>query len=259
MPLIDPVRLHTLLGPATGRFDVDSTELCDSTNSELLRRADQGAPSGTVLVADRQSAGRGRRGRQWIAEPEDALMFSLLWRFEGSATRLAGLSLAVGVAVAQALETLGIKGVALKWPNDVLLGQGKLAGILVELSSDRRGTLTVIGIGLNLAAPRTPLPQAAAGLSDATPQIPERHALLAQLLIALAAVFDRFAQGGFAALQSAWQSRHAWQGRPVSVLLDGEREACGICLGADEDGALLVDTGEGPQRFLSGDLSLRPA
>lgn len=259
MSLIDPAHLQTLLGPVTGRFDVDSVELCDSTNSELLRRAESGAPSGSVLVADRQTAGRGRRGRRWFATPDSALMFSLLWRFPGQAGRLAGLSLAIGVAVAQALEALGVRDVGLKWPNDVLLGDGKLAGILVELSAERRDTLAVIGIGLNLAAPDEPLPQAASGLADALTVIPDRHVVLAQLLIALASVLDRFANGGFAALQGAWQGRHAWQGKPVRILLDGQREICGGCLGADEDGALLIETSAGTERFLSGDLSLRPA
>ena len=259
MSLIDPAHLQTLLGPVTGRFDVDSLVLCGSTNSELLRRAESGAPSGSVLVADRQTAGRGRRGRQWFATPDSALMFSLLWRFPGQAGRLAGLSLAIGVAVAQALEALGVRDVGLKWPNDVLLGDGKLAGILVELSAERRDTLAVIGIGLNLTVPDEPLPQAASGLADVLAVIPDRHVVLAQLLIALASVLDRFANGGFAALQGAWQGRHAWQGKPVRVLLDDRREICGRCLGADEDGALLIETSAGTERFLSGDLSLRPA
>lgn len=257
MPLIDPSHLQSLLGLAAGRFDVDSVELCDSTNSELMRRAAQGAPSGSTLVADQQSAGRGRRGRDWYSSQEDSLTFSLLWRFDGAASRLSGLSLAVGVAVAQALEGLGVVGVGLKWPNDVLLNNGKLAGILVELCSERRGTLAVIGIGLNLRRPAIELPQATSGLAEALDPLPDRHRVLAELLIALATALDRFAHAGFADLQTAWQSRHAWQGQPVRVLLDGTNETCGRCLGADSDGALLLETEAGVQRILSGDLSLR--
>lgn len=261
MPLIDPARLKPLLGTLAGRFDVDSLDACDSTSSELLRRAERGAPSGTVLVADVQTAGRGRRGRTWLSAPADSLTFSLLWRFSGPATQLAGLSLAVGVAVAQALEGLGARRVRLKWPNDVLLARegdfAKLAGILVELSTDRRGTQAVIGIGLNLQAPSGDLPQPAAGLVEDLVALPDRHDLLACLLAALAEVLDRFASGGFAALQSAWQQRHAWQNQPVRLLQDGELEGEGICLGADSDGALLVETPVCIKRFLAGDLSLR--
>lgn len=263
MPLIDPTRIKPLLGPLAGRFDVDSLDECDSTSSELARRAASGAPAGTVIVADRQSAGRGRRGRSWLSSPESSLTFSLLWRFAGPATRLSGLSLAVGVALAEALEGLGATQVRLKWPNDVLLQQGdgfgKLAGVLIELSSDRRGTQAVIGIGLNLQAPEGELLMPAAGLADDLAPLPERHPLLASLLAALAAVLDRFEAGGFAAVQSDWQRRNAWQDRPVRVIEDGMVEAEGICLGADSDGALLIETPVCLKRILSGDVSLRPA
>lgn len=261
MSLIDPTRLNPLLGNAAGRFDVDALAETDSTNSEVMRRAEAGAPSGLVVVADEQSAGRGRRGRTWLSAPADSLTFSLLWRFTGPATQLAGLSLAIGVAISDALESLGAKGVSLKWPNDILCSQGdgyaKLAGVLVELSSDSRGTVAVIGIGLNLQAPTGEMLMPAAGLSELLESLPERHALFAALLIALAKVLDRFATGGFAALQADWQHRHAWQDKPVCVLEDGKVQLEGVCRGADTDGALLVNTASGQQRLLAGDVSLR--
>ena len=102
--LIEPARLRTLLGAAAGRFDVDSLAECESTNTELLARAERGAPSGSVLVADRQTAGRGSRGRTWLASPEASLTFSLLWRFDGGLERMSGLSLAVGLAVVEAVK-----------------------------------------------------------------------------------------------------------------------------------------------------------
>ncbi len=263
MPLIELPLLKERLGPLAGRFDVDALDDCDSTSSELMRRADRGAPSGTVVVADRQSAGRGRRGRSWLSTPEASLTLSLLWRFPGNATRLAGLSLAVGVGLVRALEGLGAAGVRLKWPNDVLLetaaGHAKLAGILIELSSDRRGTQAVIGIGLNLAPPAGELEQPAAGLSQALAAAPERHAVLAAVLRELAALLDVFAVDGFAGLKTEWQSRHAWQGAAVQILGDGEAPRAGTCLGADDDGALLLDTPAGVERVFSGDVSLRRA
>lgn len=263
MPLLDPALLKSRLGPLAGRFDVDALAECDSTSSELMRRAERGAPAGSVVVADRQSAGRGRRGRQWLSAPEASLTFSLLWRFAVPPARLAGLSLAVGVALARALESLGAREVCLKWPNDVLLRRGedyaKLAGILVELVSDRRGVQAVIGIGINLAAPPHDLPQPVAGLDQAMPGQPERHQVLAAVLAALAGVFDAFAVDAFAGIKNEWQQRHAWQDAAVQLLDEGSAPLGGYCRGVDDDGALLLETVHGVQRIFSGDVSLRRA
>lgn len=269
--LIDPARLRLLLGSDGRRFDVDSLAECASTNTELLARAESGAPSGSVLVADRQTAGRGSRGRTWLASPEASLTFSLLWRFDGGLERMSGLSLAAGLAVVQALEACGASGVQLKWPNDILHDGAKLGGILVELHNEERddaysetkSAMAVIGIGLNLTLPESivgtdgfALPPAA--LSRAVSTLPERHHLFAQLLISLARVFDHFNDAGFVALREPWQRRHAWQDLPVRLLRDGAVLKEGVCLGADDDGALLVRTEEGVERCLSGDLSIRP-
>lgn len=264
MTLIDPQCMQARLASLAGRFDIDALAECDSTNSELMRRADRGAPSGAVLVADRQQAGRGRRGRQWASSPESSLTFSVLWRFALPPTALAGLSLAVGVALAQALQNLGAHGVGLKWPNDVLLqtaadDYAKLAGVLVELSSDRRGTQAVIGIGLNLRPPAEVLPQPAAALSQAAGHEFDRHDVLAAILVALAGVLDRFAAEGFAGLKEAWQRHHAWQGAPVRLLDEGGEVMAGRCLGVHDDGSLLLETAAGVQRIYSGDVSLRHA
>ncbi|MCL2524860.1 MAG: biotin--[acetyl-CoA-carboxylase] ligase [Betaproteobacteria bacterium] len=265
MPLIDPALLKARLGELAGRFDVDALDVCDSTSSELLRRADAGAPAGTVIVADRQEAGRGRRGRVWLSSPEGSLTFSLLWRFAGPPARLGGLSLAVGLALAQALEAEGARGIGLKWPNDLLLatpaGHAKLAGVLIELTGNRRGCQAIIGIGINLRPPPAALPDALAqppaGLDQAGLAAIDRHALLAAILRQLAAVLDIFAGEGFAALRADWQRRHIWQDRPVQVLDAGETPLTGRCLGADADGALLLQTAAGQQRIHSGDVSLR--
>ncbi|MCE1239952.1 MAG: biotin--[acetyl-CoA-carboxylase] ligase [Azonexaceae bacterium] len=261
MTLLDPVRLKAALGALAVRFDVDALDRCASTNDEIARRAAANAPSGTVVVADRQSAGRGRRGRHWLSAPESSLTFSMLWRFGGSPSALSGLSLAVGVALARALDRLGARGVHLKWPNDVLWqndGQAaKLAGILIELSSDRRATQVIIGIGLNLAPPVGDLGQPVAGLEQ-TGAVVERHQVLAAILAALHEVLAIFAVDGFATLKNEWQTLNAWQDRPVVVLGD-TTEISGICRGADDDGALLVDTDAGLRRVLAGDLSLRGA
>ncbi len=267
MALLDPVLLKARLGDLAGRFDVDALEECDSTNSELMRRAEAGAPAGTVLVADRQSAGRGRRGRSWLSAAEASLTFSLLWRFPGPLARLSGLSLVVGAGLAGALENIGAQGICLKWPNDVLLRDGvgddkhyaKMAGILVELSTDRRGTQAIIGIGLNLLPPTGELPQPVAGLSQAMNTVPDRHVVLAAILRELHRVLEIAAVDGFLGLKPEWQQRHAWQGDPVDILGEAGLPLTGRCLGADDDGALLLETATGIERIFSGDVSVRPA
>ncbi len=262
MALIDPILLKARLGALAGHFGVDALDECDSTSSELMRRADGGAPAGTVIVADRQSAGRGRRGRSWLSSPEGSLTFSLLWRFPGDLSRLSGLSLAIGLGLAKALEKLGAQGVRLKWPNDVLLQSGgdfaKLAGILIELSSDRRGAQAIIGIGLNLDVPTGDLPQPAAGLNQCCART-ERHEVLAAILGSLAGVLDVFTAEGFVGLRDEWQSYHAWQDQQVQILGNGVEPLPGRCLGVDGDGSLLLETASGVERIFSGDVSLRPA
>lgn len=267
MALLDPVLLKARLGDLAGRFDVDALDECDSTNSELMRRAEAGAPAGTVLVADRQSAGRGRRGRSWLSAPEASLTFSLLWRFPCPLARLSGLSLVVGAGLACALENIGAQGICLKWPNDVLLCDdtddgkhyAKMAGILVELSTDRRGTQAIIGVGLNLLPPTGELPQPAAGLSQAMNAVPDRHVVLAAILRELHRVLEIAAVDGFLGLKPEWQQRHAWQGDQVEILGEAGLPLTGRCLGADDDGALLLETATGIERIFSGDVSVRPA
>ena len=261
--LIDAAQLKALLGPAGDRFTIVALAACLSTNSSLLDKARDGsARSGTLLIADRQTNGRGRMGRQWASSAEGSLTFSLLWRFSVPPSRLSGLSLAVGLAVARGLESCGAAGVGLKWPNDILLDGGKVGGILIELESVAEAMLAVIGIGINLQLPAGETgdflsPPAALAQTVRPP--PGRHVVLAQVMLALADVLDRFAESGFAGLRDDWQSRHAWQERPVRLLNGGVPERQGVCLGADADGALLLRTAQGVERCFSGDVSLRRA
>lgn len=184
-------------------FDVDLLAVCDSSNTRLLARAEAGAPSGTVIVARQQTAGRGRRGRHWISSADDSLTFSLLWRFP-PAVALEGLSLAVGLALARALEQMGGTGLTLKWPNDVLFEGRKLAGILIELSSthargSERRLAAIIGIGLNLRLPLDPaglLDQPVAAWAQALPAATDPNPLLACLLAELHRQFDGIRRAG---------------------------------------------------------------
>ena len=247
------------LGATSTRFDVDWLAECNSTNTVLLERAANGAPSGSVLVADNQTAGRGRRGRHWLSSPDCSLTFSLLWRLP-PAVRSTGLSLAVGLAVAQALEYLGIRGTGLKWPNDIWLHGRKLGGVLIEVAFDNNGLGLIIGIGLNLRHDpdwQDQLDQASAALSDDGAQFP-REVVLAAILHQLASTLDRFNQEGFSTLRAGWCARNALLGLPVRVSSENG-EHTGICGDVAADGSLILHAACGAHLLISGgDVSLSP-
>lgn len=254
-PHLDLAALSFALGDAACRFDADLLPSCDSSNAVLLARAEAGAPTGTVVIAETQTAGRGRRGRAWLSAPGDSLTFSLLWRF-APGTSPAGLSLAVGLAVASALEKVGAGKTALKWPNDLLREHKKLGGILVELVPGTTHA-AVIGIGLNLHLPAA-MPADLREQSAALEVSVDPNRLLAALLLELRATLDTFAQHGFAALRRVWQARHAFENAPVRLLSDFAPPREGICRGVAVDGALLFEADGQVERILSGEISLRP-
>jgi len=228
-----------------------------STNADLLARASTLAAP-LLLIAEHQSAGRGRAGRSWLSSPEGSLTFSLAWRFDGGPQALLGLPLAVGVALADTLGTLG-QQVHLKWPNDVLKDGDKLAGILIETqSAPGGGTWTVIGIGLNLLMPdemEAQLGRSAAGMPWLARM--DRDALMAALLDGLADCLREFTARGFAAFSARWNLRHAWQGETVVLLDGGVVRHEGRAAGVDDSGRLLLDTDEGRITVMAGDVSLR--
>jgi BirA family biotin operon repressor/biotin-[acetyl-CoA-carboxylase] ligase len=192
----------------------------------------------------------------------EALTFSLLWRSARGAGALSGLTLAVGVALARALESAGADGVALKWPNDVLWRGGKLAGILTELYGDALGpTAVVIGVGINVRlsdATRSRIGQETADLEAACGAAPDRNRLLAGVLTELAGVLEAFDRDGFAPLRGEWQRRNAQQDRRVTLTLPDGARRNGRARGVADDGALLLETASGTQRFHSGEITLRP-
>jgi len=233
---------------------------CASTNTELVERARSGAVHGSVLACEHQSAGRGRRGNDWVSAVGGSVAFSILWRFPRGAGALTGLSLAVAVAAAEALERLGAREVSLKWPNDLLRGGRKLGGILVETAGETGDPVAaVIGVGVNVrlgAVARERVARPVTDLAeDGTP--PSRTAALAGLLASIAPALERFSREGFAPFRQAWLRRHAWQGRRVVLVDTGQRLAEGEVVGIAEDGALELTSERGLERFHSGELSLR--
>lgn len=234
-----------------------------SSNALLLQRAAQGAASGSVLAVEWQSAGRGRLGRAWHSGLGNALTFSVLWRFESGLAALSGLSLAVGVATVRALHELGVRDVGLKWPNDVLLREGKLAGILLEAQGDMLGpSAVVIGIGLNLSLPlqvTRQIDQAVSDLAMCGIPLQERNRVLAMLLKHLVRMLREFARHGFAPLRGEWESYHLLQQRPARLHMPDGAWVEGVVCGATDAGALRLETAQGERVYNAGEISLRSA
>lgn len=263
LEFLDAARVVEALGAAASGVRLVLLDETDSTSTHLAGLAQQGAPSGTCVAAEWQRAGRGRRGRAWRSAPGASLTFSLLWRFERGPGHLAGLSLAVAVAVARALERSGLEGAGVKWPNDLVAGWKKLGGILVETSGDLLGpTAAVIGVGLNYRlgeALLARIDQPATDVASLASPPPSRNALLAAMVAELAATLSRFEREGFGPFREAWKSRHAYAGRRVTVLAPDAPPRLAQVIDLAEDGALVVEDGGRRERLTAAEISLRPA
>lgn len=263
LSLLDAAAIATYAGEASSRLAIELVDVADSTNSMLMARAAAGAASGTVLAAEWQESGRGRRGRAWHAGLGGGITFSLLWRFTQGPSALAGLSLAAGLALARATAALGAGDVELKWPNDVLWRGGKLAGLLIEMHGDALGpSAVVIGIGINVRlsdAVRGRIDQPAQDLEAACGGAIDRNAVLGRVLAELTSMLDAFSREGFAPLRAEWERHHAHQDKPVTVTLPDGRRHDGVARGVGDDGALLFETGSAVRRLHSAELSLRAA
>lgn len=264
LQMLDAKRIRAAV-PAASRKRLGELEVhweLDSTSSELQRRGSDAADL-SVVIAETQSAGRGRRGRTWLSPPGLNLYLSCLKRFDGGFAALSGLSLAVGVVLLRALESLGIDEAGLKWPNDVLARGGKLAGILVELSGEYQGPCAaVIGIGLNLRlteALRDQAGQPTCDLATLAPgELPDRNQVAAALITALAEGLTQFEREGFAGFVDDYAARDLLKEVPLRVQgAQGTLE--GVGAGVDERGALLVQAADGLHRIDSADVSVRRA
>lgn len=263
LSLLDEVglRSHISAGVAD-RIDLEIAEQLPSTNAHLMAQPAPQIGRARVCLAEHQTAGRGRRGRPWISGFGRNLTLSLAWSFEQPMSALAGLSLAAGVAVAEALSDAGASGHGLKWPNDLYLAERKLAGILVEASGEASGpTRVVIGIGLNLmmdTQEALAIDQPWADLQEQLGSPPPRNRIAALLIEHLSLACDRYASEGLAPFLATWQQHDIHLGRDVCLTL-GDRRLLGRYVGLADDGALLLETPEGRQAFQGGEVSLRPA
>ncbi|MBV4452989.1 MULTISPECIES: bifunctional biotin--[acetyl-CoA-carboxylase] ligase/biotin operon repressor BirA [Pseudomonas] len=239
-------------------WPIHISDSIDSTNTEGLRLADSGCPAPFLVLAEQQTAGRGRRGRKWVSPYAQNVYYSLVLRIESGLRQLEGLSLVVGLAVMRALRESGVQGAALKWPNDVLVGQKKIAGILLELVGDPADIChVVIGIGINVNMRRADeVDQQWTSVQLETGSPVDRNGLVAQLSMQLQGYLDRHKAGGFVSLQEEWEQNHAWQGRAVS-LIAGVNQVDGVVLGVDHQGALRLSVDGVEKIYSGGELTLR--
>lgn len=255
---LDLDEIERELGDEAARFRLEILLQSTSSNTELMRRATQGAVSGSVLAVELQTAGRGRIGRSWHSGLGNALTFSLLWRFDSGLNALSGLSLAVGVAIHRALRHLDIEGVGLKWPNDLFSSRGKLGGVLIEAQGDMYGpSCVVIGIGINCTLPlqlERVITQPATALDQLATRPLSRNHLLAVLLRELRRVLGEFAQTGFSGLREEWQRNHVQQDQPVQLKMPDGTAVNGIARGVTANGELLLETTQGLLSFNSGEI-----
>jgi len=235
---------------------VETAGAVDSTNARLI---EAGSPHATALVAELQTAGRGRRGRGWLSPPGSGLYLSLGWRFESGLAGLAPLSLVVGMTVAQAIVHISAVAVRVKWPNDLFVGSAKLGGCLVEISGAAEGPCrAVAGVGINLhhSGAAETIDQPWTSLSDHGP-VPGRNALAAKLIDGLASALARFDREGFEPFLAQWGEVDALAGRRVRILRDRQPELTGIADGIDRQGRLLLSGRDGTLAVSSGEVSVR--
>lgn len=233
-------------------------DVVTSTNALALEAASEGGAAAQAWFAEAQTGGRGRRGRAWYSPYGRNLYFSLLHRFDMPLHRLAGLSIAVGMELAELLTELGLEGHGLKWPNDLHWQGRKLAGVLIEAQGESGGpACAVIGIGLNIDLGELPgwVDQPACCLRDAGLEIP-RNRLAGELLARVLALCERFAAEGLEPFMPRWADYGLYQGEQVCLQGPGQRHV-GILRGLSPDGGLRLELDDGERVFYGGELSLR--
>ncbi|MDO9106500.1 MAG: bifunctional biotin--[acetyl-CoA-carboxylase] ligase/biotin operon repressor BirA [Methylovulum sp.] len=262
LELLAAADIRACLDPDTKAL-ISSLEIhgqIDSTNRYLVEFAQLDTVSGRVCFAETQTAGKGRRGRQWVSPFGSNIYLSILWRFQQGYAGTAGLSLAIGVAVIRALRQLHIHDVGLKWPNDIYSQGKKLGGILIEIAGETDGPCAaVIGLGLNLFLPEAEaesIAQAWTDLDKVTGQTPlDRNRLAGCVLNQLLTVLAEFESIGIKAYLDEWRSYDCLQGQ-AAMLFIAEQPFTGIVRGIDGNGLLLLEHADGKiQAFASGEVS----
>jgi BirA family biotin operon repressor/biotin-[acetyl-CoA-carboxylase] ligase len=230
----------------------------DSTNAEVMRMLARGECAMPVVAAETQTAGRGRRGQPWCSPVGENIYLSMGLSLSGGFSAVDGLSLVLGVAVAEALECLGAGPIGLKWPNDIFIDGTKVGGILVDLQGELQDGVVhaIVGLGLNVHMTAAPaIDQAWTSLALARPQLAwSRNALISTLITSIADASDKFQSAGFAEFRSSWQSRDVFFNRQI-VARDGELQ--GVGQGINHSGNYVLQTNQGEFAVRSGEISLR--
>ncbi|MFI3247364.1 MAG: bifunctional biotin--[acetyl-CoA-carboxylase] ligase/biotin operon repressor BirA [Ferrimonas sp.] len=241
-PRAAPIHLHWQIG---------------STNDVLLQRRME-CKNGEVCIAEWQTAGRGRRGRSWFSPLASQLCFSYFYRLEQGMAAASGLSLVIGIILAEALERCQFTGIQVKWPNDLYYQQRKLGGILIEVQGQMgEPAELVIGCGINVSLPYlNEIDQPWADLQEQSTQLIDRNTLLSIILSALDAGLEQFRRFGFEPFESRWQQRDAFAHQPIRLVM-GERCIDGIARGIDRQGNLLIEREGMVKAFAAGEVSLR--
>lgn len=268
LQLLDINLIKTRLQMSGSLLALDFLPVIDSTNLELARRLANKdltpitLPTSALLIAEMQTAGRGRRGRSWVSPYAASLSMSLNFKVEAGANVLQGLSLAIGVVIKNTLISHGVEGVQLKWPNDLYLKGTKLGGILIELSGDLAGPCNVVvGLGLNVFRIQQVLEvdQPVAYLSDAVDVAVCRSSLAVDLALAIEKLLTNYATEGFKPWQTEWNDAHVWQGKEAFILTPNQSLAV-VLGGVTETGELQVTYEDGRQGVINaGEVSVRVA
>jgi BirA family biotin operon repressor/biotin-[acetyl-CoA-carboxylase] ligase len=262
LELLDASKIHEVVNDQVDAL-ISSFEIhdqIDSTNRYLVERSQHNGLSGSVCFAEYQTAGKGRRGRQWVSPYGSNIYLSILWRFQQGPAAISGLSLAIGVAVIRALKQHQISDIGLKWPNDIYSQGKKLGGILVEVSGETDGPCSaVIGLGLNLFLPETQaegITQAWTDLIKITGQSQlSRNRLAGILLNHLLPVIAEYENTGIQAYLDEWRSYDCLSGKSATLFI-GQQQFEGIVQGIDDSGMLLIKRPDGNvQTFASGEVS----
>lgn len=239
---------------------LDIQAVVSSTNDVVSQQLQQQKKSGIVCIAEMQQSGRGRRGRTWFSPPAGTFYGSVGWVFNEGFQVLEGLSLAIGVAVVEALEDCGVHGLTLKWPNDILWHGKKLGGVLIEVNAEMDGVCAVVvGVGVNLSLPhavKQQIDQAAVDVKEILGQRINRQQITVALISHIVRLLQDYAQLGLASWHKKWQHYDVLYGQEVEVL--GLAQAMtGIAQGIDKQGALMINTAAGLQLISGGEVSLR--
>jgi BirA family biotin operon repressor/biotin-[acetyl-CoA-carboxylase] ligase len=235
-------------------------EEIDSTNQYLLENKEKQDKHASVVLAEYQSNGRGRRGSPWVSPIGSGICLSMAWHFEQPVDSLTCLSLAVGCAVIRTLAKTGFENVGLKWPNDIIFKGKKLGGLLVEIRGETAGPCdVVIGLGLNVSFPagfKGDINQPWTDLVGIKDSIPSRNLIAAELISELLLLLDSYADTKIEDIINEWREYDCMRGKQARLILQG-KQINGLVMGVDSDGALLMSVNDKIQKYTAGEISLR--